>query len=73
MQPLKSMSNDRSVSTERVMGVLKNNSAWNVTIIKVDVSLSSLKPYHTKVTTGLCQYLSLGKGKSIIKAGCKAR
>ena len=59
--------------SERVVEALKNNPACDVTTIKVDLRLSSLKPYHsTKVTTDVCQYLSSGKGKAIIKAGWKA-
>ena len=46
--------------------------ALDVATIKVDLLLSTLKPRHAKVMTGMYQHLKSEKGKKIIKAGWRA-
>ena len=52
--------------TSRIM------EALDVATIKVDLLLSTLKPRHAKVMTGMYQHLKSEKGKEIIKAGWRA-
>ena len=52
--------------------VLRNDPDGDVTTIKVDFCLSTLKPRHAKEMTYIYQHLKFEKGKEIIKAGLRA-
>ena len=54
------------------MEALKNDPSRDVTSIKVDLRLSTLKPRHTGVMRDVYKYLRSEKGKEIIKAAWKA-
>ena len=58
--------------TSCIMPALTNYPDRDVTIIQVDLRLSTLKPRHAKVMTDMYQHLKSKKGKEIIKAGWKA-
>ena len=51
------------------MEALINDPDWDVTSIKVDPRLSTLKPRHAKVMTNMYQNHKSEKGKEISKAG----
>ena len=54
------------------MKELKNDPTCDVTTIKIDLHLSSLKPFHGEVMKNAGNYFSSCRGKEIIKAGWKA-
>ena len=54
------------------MEVLTNDRDRDVTTIKVDLRLSTLKLRHAKVLTDMYQHLKSEKRKGIIKAGWRA-
>ena len=54
------------------MEVLRNDSAQDFTVIKVDLLLSTLKLHRAKVMTDMYQHLKFEKGREIIKAGRRA-
>ena len=58
--------------TSCTMEALTNDPDQDVTTIKVDLRLSTLKPRHGKVMTDMYQHLKSKKGKEIIKAGWRA-
>lgn len=55
-----------------IMKELKNDPTCDVTTIKVDLRLSTLKPLHAGVMKNAYDYFASCKGKEIIKAGWKA-
>ena len=58
--------------TSCIVEALRNDSAEDVTVIKVDFLLSTLKLRRAKVMTDMYQHLKFEKGKEIIKAGWRA-
>ena len=54
------------------MEALQTDPARDVTTVKVDLRLSTLKPHHARVMRDVYNYLRSEKGKDIIKAGWKA-
>ena len=55
-----------------IMEALRNDPDLDVTTIKGDLRLSTLKPHHAKVMTNMYEHLKSKKRKEIIKAGWKA-
>ena len=58
--------------TSSIMEALKLDPDRDVTTIKVDLRLSTLKPHHAKIMTDVYRYLKSPKGQDIIKNGWKA-
>ena len=54
-----------------IMEALKIDPDRDVTSIEVDLRVSTLKPRHAKIMTGLYHHLQSHKGKEVIKAGWK--
>ena len=54
------------------METLTNDPDRDVTTIKVDLRLSTLKPCHVKIMTDMYQHLKFQKRKNTIKAGWRA-
>ena len=54
------------------METLQTDPTRDVTTVKVDLRLSTLKPHHARVMRNVYNYLRSEKGKDIIKAGWKA-
>lgn len=55
--------------TSSIMSALREEPNRDVTSIKVDLKLSTLKPYHAKVMVEAYEFLQSKKGVSIIKNG----
>ena len=58
--------------TSCIMEALENDPNRDVTTIKVDLRMSTLKPRHAKVMGDMYTYLKSEKGDRIIEAGWKA-
>ena len=58
--------------TSSIMEAPQTDPARDVTTVKVDLRLSTLKPHHARVMRDVYNYLRSEKGKDIIKAGWKA-
>ena len=55
--------------TSCIMKALTHDPDQDITAIKVDPCLSTLKPLHAKLMTDMYQHPKSEKGKEIIKAG----
>ena len=55
-----------------IMKELEADPSRDVTMIKVDLSLSALKPVHANLMKDIYEHFKTDKGKGIIKAGWKA-
>ena len=55
-----------------ILKELKNDPTCDVTTIKVDLRLSTLKPLHAEIMKNTYNYFASCRGKKIIKAGWKA-
>ena len=51
---------------------LEDDPSRDVSTIKVDLKLSTLKPLHVKSTREVYEYLKSDKGRSLIKSGFRA-
>ena len=58
--------------TKVIMDEMLNNPEVDVTTIKVDLKLSTLKPKHAETIIRIYKYLQTEEGKKIILSGWKA-